>query len=167
ICGQLGKLFGFPLKPAGFFRQIAEFASKLSATHAATLAVGLGAFIGLRVLKRAAPRFPAPILALVAGIPLSDLLRLGDRGVALLGAIPAGLPSPRAPHLDPRDLEPLAYGAIGLALISFNSAMVTARGFATKNHYEIDANQEFIALGVADIGAGLLQGFAGSGADSS
>jgi MFS superfamily sulfate permease-like transporter len=44
--------------------------------------------------------------------------------------------------------------------------MVTARGFAVKNRYEIDSNQEFIALGVADIGAGLLQGFAVSGADS-
>jgi MFS superfamily sulfate permease-like transporter len=51
-------------------------------------------------------------------------------------------------------------------LISFNSAMVTARSFAVKNRYEIDSNQEFIALGLADIGAGLLQGFAISGADS-
>jgi len=166
ICGQLGKLFGFALTPAGSFRQVAEFVSKLDQTHAATLAVGLGVFVGLRVLKRVAPKFPAPILAVVAGIVLSQVLRLGDRGVALLGAIPAGLPGLRAPDLDPRDLEPLAYGALGLALISFNSAMVTARGFAARNHYEIDANQEFIALGVADIGAGLLQGFAVSGADS-
>src|SRR5262249_31383568 len=167
ICGQLGKLFGFPLKPAGFFRQFAEFVSKLGQTHAATLAVGLGVFVAPRILKRVAPRFPAPILAMVAGVVLADAFHLGDRGVALLGSIPAGLPALRAPDLDPRDLEPLAYGALGLALISFNSAMVTARGFAAKNHYEIDANQEFIALGVADIGAGLLQGFAGSGADSS
>jgi MFS superfamily sulfate permease-like transporter len=57
-------------------------------------------------------------------------------------------------------------GAIGLALISYNSAMVTARGFAAKNRYDIDSNREFIALGVADIGAGLLRGFAISGADS-
>ena len=64
------------------------------------------------------------------------------------------------------DLGPLALGAVGLALISFNSAMVTARSFAVKNRYEIDSNQEFIALGAADIGAGLLQGFAVSGADS-
>src|SRR5262249_27687843 len=64
------------------------------------------------------------------------------------------------------DLLPLALGAAGLALISFNSAMVTARSFAVKNRYEIDSNQEFIALGFADIGAGLLQGFAVSGADS-
>jgi MFS superfamily sulfate permease-like transporter len=64
------------------------------------------------------------------------------------------------------DLLPLALGAAGLALISFNSAMVTARSFAVKNRYEIHSNQEFIAPGFADIGAGLLQGFAVSGADS-
>ena len=61
---------------------------------------------------------------------------------------------------------PIALGALGLALISYNSAMVTARGFALKNRYDLDSNQEFIALGVADIGAGLLRGFAISGADS-
>jgi len=70
------------------------------------------------------------------------------------------------PTIQSTDVTPLALGALGLALISYNSAMVTARGFALKNRYDIDSNQEFIALGVADIGAGLLQGFAISGADS-
>ena len=70
------------------------------------------------------------------------------------------------PDIGSSDVGPLVIGAAGLALISFNSAMVTARSFAVKNRYEIDSNQEFIALGVADIGAGLLQGFAISGADS-
>lgn len=70
------------------------------------------------------------------------------------------------PDIGAADLQPLAFGAVGLALVSFNSAMVTARGFAVKNRYEIDPNKELIALGVADIGAGVLQGFAVSGADS-
>ena len=166
ISGQLGKLFGFPLEPAGFFRSLAEFLSRLGETHGVTLAVGLSVFVGLRLLKRVAPRFPSPLLAVVAGIAASELFGLGDRGVALLGAIPAGLPGLTVPDIAPRDLEPLAFGALGLALISFNSAMVTARGFAVKNRYEIDPNREFIALGAADIGAGLLQGFAVSGADS-
>ena len=166
ITGQLGKLFGFALAPAGFFRQMGEFFPRLRETHAPTLVVGLAVLVALRLLQRFAPKFPAPIVAVVAGIALSELLRLGDRGVALLGSIPAGLPALRAPDLDARDLEPLVYGALGLALISFNSAMVTARGFAAKNRYDIDANQEFIALGAADLGAGLLQGFAVSGADS-
>ena len=120
----------------------------------------------LRLLKHVAPKIPAPLVAVVAGIAASSIFRLGDRGVGLLGAIPAGLPPLMIPDIGSSDLGPLVIGAAGLALISFNSAMVTARSFAVKNRYEIDSNQEFIALGVADIGAGLLQGFAVSGADS-
>ena len=166
ISGQLGKLFGFSLKPAGFFRTLLEFASKLGETHGLTLAVGVAVFVVLRMLKRLAPKIPAPLIAVALGIAASQFFRLGERGVALLGMIPAGLPKLMIPDIGMSDLGPLALGAVGLALISFNSAMVTARGFAVKNRYEIDSNQEFIALGVADIGAGMLQGFAVSGADS-
>jgi high affinity sulfate transporter 1 len=166
IVGQLGHLFGFQLKSGGFFVVIADFLSKLGQTHWPTLAIGVVIFILLRVLKRAGPRVPAPLIAVGLGILLAALLDLDQRGVGLLGAIPAGLPPLSIPDVQRSDMMPLALGALGLALISYNSAMVTARGFALKNRYDIDSNQEFIALGVADIGAGLLQGFAISGADS-
>jgi high affinity sulfate transporter 1 len=166
IVGQLGRLFGFQLESGGFFVVIADFLSKLRQTHWPTLAVGVGIFALLRVLKRAGPRVPAPLVGVGLGIALALVLNLDQRGVALLGAIPAGLPPLSLPDIQSSDVIPLALGALGLALISYNSAMVTARGFALKNRYDVDANQEFIALGVADIGAGLLQGFAISGADS-
>ena len=166
ITGQLGKLTGISLAPGGFFRQIAEFIGRLGDVHGLTLAVGLLVFAGLRALKHLAPRVPAPLVAAIAGIAAAGWFALAERGVAVLGSIPAGFPAPALPHIGPGDWLPLAYGAAGLALISFNSAMVTARGFAVKNHYDIDPNQEFIALGVADIGAGALQGYAVSGADS-
>jgi high affinity sulfate transporter 1 len=166
ISGQLGKLFGFSLKPTGFFRLLFEFFSKLGQTHYLTLAVGITIFVTLRLLKRLAPNIPAPLIAVVLGIAAASSFDLGGRGVALLGAIPAGFPALIIPTLNSSDWGPLTLGAVGLALISFNSAMVTARSFAVKNRYDIDSNQEFIALGVADIGAGLLQGFAVSGADS-
>jgi high affinity sulfate transporter 1 len=166
ISGQLGKLFGFSLDPNGFFRLLAQFVSKLGQTHGLTVAVGIGMFALLRLLKHLVPKIPAPLVAVVVGIGASALFGLGGRGVALLGLIPAGLPALFIPAIGAGDWGPLALGAIGLALISFNSGMVTARGFAVKNRYGIDSNQEFIALGVADLGAGLLQGFAVSGADS-
>jgi MFS superfamily sulfate permease-like transporter len=103
---------------------------------------------------------------MVAGIASSSLFGPAGHGVKMLGTIPAGLPAPALPAISAGDWHSLFAGAAGLALISYASAMVTARGFATKNHYMIDPNREFIALGVADIGAGLLQGFAISGADS-
>jgi high affinity sulfate transporter 1 len=166
IVGQLGRLFGFQLDSGGLFAVIADFLSKLRQTHWPTLAIGLGMFALLRVLKHAVPRVPAPLVAVGLGILLAGLVNLDARGVDLLGTIPSGLPSLSIPDVQRSDMMPLALGALGLALISYNSAMVTARGFALKNRYDIDSNQEFIALGAADIGSGLLQGFAISGADS-
>ena len=92
---------------------------------------------------------------------------LDRAGVAVLGAVPAGLP-PLGWNPVPSALIPLPLltGAAGLALISFTSGMVTARSFAARNRYEIDVDREFIALGVCNIAASLSQGFAVTGADS-
>jgi high affinity sulfate transporter 1 len=166
ISGQLGRLFGFSLSPVGFFRLLVQFFAKLGETHGLTLAIGLGTFALLRLLKHLAPKIPSPLVAVALGIAASFFFQLGEHGVAVLGSIPSGLPPLMIPKIGMGHLEPLVLGAAGLALISFNSGMVTARSFAVKNHYEIDSNKEFIALGVADLGAGLMQGFAVSGADS-
>jgi MFS superfamily sulfate permease-like transporter len=51
-------------------------------------------------------------------------------------------------------------------LISFTSGVLTAKSFARRNRYEIDANQELIAFGAANLASGLAQGFPVTGADS-
>jgi len=166
ITGQLGALFGFPLAPGGFFRLLWHFFSRLEETHLPTLAVGAATLALLLLLTRFLPKAPGPLVAVVVGIAGSAVFGIARHGVKLLGNIPAGLPAFTIPNLGRSDWEPLAIGAAGLALISYNSGMVTARGFAAKNRYDIDPNREFIALGVANIGAGILQGFAVTGADS-
>ena len=166
IVGQLGTLFGFRVEPAGVFRLLWRFFSKLGETHTPTLAVGVTILALLLLLSRVAPKVPGPLVAIVLGAAGSAVFGFARHGIRLLGEIPAGLPALKIPAVGGADWQPLAVGAVGLALISYNSAMVTARGFAVKNRYEIDPNREFIALGVSDIGAGLLQGFAVSGADS-
>ena len=83
-----------------------------------------------------------------------------------MGAVPAGLPRLGWPEFDPEFIRPLLGGALGVALLSFSSAMVVARSFAPKGGYEVDASQEFFALGACQITAGLSQGFAISGTDS-
>ena len=166
ITGQLGTLFGFRLAPAGFFRSLWQFVSRLGETHGPTLAVGLATLALLLMLGRLAPKVPGPLVAVALGAAGSAVFGWAKSGVRLLGMIPPGLPALTIPQINGPDWQPLAVGAAGLALISYNSAMVTARGFAQKNHYDIDPNREFIALGVANIGSGILQGFAVSGADS-
>jgi high affinity sulfate transporter 1 len=166
ITSQLGTLFGFSLAPAGFFRLLWRFFSKLGETHGPTLAVGLTTLALLLLLARLIPKVPGPLVAVALGCVCSAVFGFAEYGVRVLGKIPAGLPPLRFPVIGGDDWEPLAVGAVALALISYNSSMVTARGFAVRNRYDLDANREFIALGVAEIGAGILQGFAVSGADS-
>jgi high affinity sulfate transporter 1 len=166
IAGQLGALFGYSLESAGFFHLIWQFLTRLGETHIPTLTVGATTLVLLLLLARVAPKVPGPLVAVALGIACSAMLGFAALGVKLLGAIPAGLPAFTLPAIAAADWEPLALGAAGLALISYNSAMVTARGFAAKNRYDIDPNREFIALGVANVGAGVLQGYAVSGADS-
>ena len=166
ITGQLGSLFGFPLAPGGFFRLLWQFFSRLEETHLPTLAVGAATLALLLLLAHFLPKAPGPLVAVVVGIAGSAIFGFARHGLRLLGNIPAGLPAFTIPAICRSDWEPLAIGAAGLALISYNSGMVTARGFAAKNRYDIDPNREFIALGVANLGAGILQGFAVTGADS-
>ena len=61
--------------------------------------------------------------------------------------------------MPPAHLSAFFSGAVGLALVSFTSRMVTARSFAARNKYEIEVDREFIALGACNIAAGLSQGF--------
>jgi MFS superfamily sulfate permease-like transporter len=91
---------------------------------------------------------------------------LGARGVAVVGAVPPGLPTLAWPELDREAVRPLVLGALGVALLSFSNAMVVARSFAAKGRYEVDADREFFALGACQLAAGLSQGFAVSGTES-
>jgi SulP family sulfate permease len=80
--------------------------------------------------------------------------------VAIVGDIPDGLPIPTIPGFTLADVTDLLPDAAALALIAFAESVAGARAFAAKHKYEVDADQELIALGVSNLGAGLLQGFA-------
>jgi MFS superfamily sulfate permease-like transporter len=112
------------------------------------------------------PKVPSALVAMVFAAAAVRLLGLEAHGVQIVGAVPAGLPQLRSPSFPPEMLPQLCEEAAGLALVSFSSMMLTARSFASKNGYDIDADKEFAALGASNIAAALSQGFAVSGADS-
>jgi high affinity sulfate transporter 1 len=164
--GQIGKLFGFPIDSGGIIPRLMEFLSKLPQTHLPTLAVGtvtLAAMIGVR---RFLPRLPAPLIAVVVAVTLAQVLRLDQKSVKVVGAVPAGLPPFRLPHLRMEHLDMLFGGAVALALVAFSTTMIAARSFAARHRLDVDVDREFIALGACNIAAGISQGFAVSGADS-
>jgi len=166
VLGQIGKVFGFSIESGRILPRLFEFLSKLSDTHLPTLAIGVTTFAVMRAVRRFFPRLPAPLIAVAIAVALVEVFALDQSGVAVLGAVPAGLPALGWTPVPPAHLVPLMTGAAGLALVSFTSGMVTARSFATRNRYEIDVDREFIALGACNVAAGLSQGFAVTGADS-
>lgn len=166
LVGQLGKLFGFPIEAQRITPKLVEIASKFELIHWPTLTVGLVTLAVLFLSERLLPRLPAALVALVAAGVAVAWLGLDVRGVAVIGAVPAGLPEFRLPRVPLDLLEGIAAAAAGLALVSFSSMMLTARSFAARNRYEIDVDREFSALGAANLVAALSQSFAVSGADS-
>ena len=166
VLGQIGRAFGFGLDAGRILPRLMEFVSKLPLTHLPTLAVGVVTFAVVRLTHRFFPLLPAPLVALVVAVALVESFSLDRHGVAVLGAVPAGLPALGWAPIDPDHVVPLVTGAAALALVSFTSGMVTARSFAERSHYEIDVDREFVALGACNIAAGLSQGFAVTGADS-
>lgn len=166
VLGQVGKLLGFSIASHGIVPQLLEILSKLPQTHLPTLAVGAGSFAVLFVSLRYLPRMPAALVALVAAGGVAAMLTLESRGVAILGAVPAGLPPLRWPTVPLEHLPSLVADAAGLALVLFTSGTLTARSFAAKGRYEIDVDRELAAYGAANIASALSQGFAVTGADS-
>ena len=166
MLGQIGKIFGYSITKGGIVPRLVEFTGKLGLTHWPTLAVGLGAFLVLLVAPRLFRRIPAALLAILAAAIAARVLGLEGHGVKTVGEVPAGLPPIRVPQFPLALLPSLLGDAAGLALVTFSSMMLTSRSFASKNKYDIDADQEFAALGLANIATGLSQGFAVSGADS-
>ena len=95
------------------------------------------------------------------------LLGLDKQGVALVGHVPTGLPA--LSHADPvsfADFDDLLPIAMVAALLSFSDTMITARAFAARNRTRIDANQELIALGVANLSSGVSAGLPISASNS-
>ena len=166
IAGQLSKVVGFKIEGDGFILSLINFFQRLGEIHWVTLLIGLAA-LGLLVwLPRRYPRLPAALTVVALFMLLAGLFGLDRFGVAVLGPVPAGIPQLAWPHSNLEEMKSLLRDALGIATVSFCSAMLTARSFAARHGYAINANHEFVALGVSNLAAGVSQGFAISGADS-
>jgi len=160
---QLPKLFGIEKGSGDTIKQFIHLIGHLGDTSGATLAVGAGALVLLFAVERFAPKIPGGLLALVLGILVSSVFSLSSHGVKIVGHVPSGLPTPGVPSIHSSDILPLITAAAGLLLVIFSESLGAAETFATKYGYEIDPNQELIALGVANAGSGLVGGLAGGG----
>ncbi|QQX61398.1 SulP family inorganic anion transporter [Pseudomonas chlororaphis] len=166
LAGQLGKVLGYKIEGEGFILSLLNMLQRLGETHLPTLAIGAGALALLIWLPRRFARLPAALVTVAIATLCVGFLRLDSYGVSVLGPIPSGMPQLSWPQTNQAELKSLLRDALGIATVSFCSAMLTARSFAARNGYTVNANHEFLALGVSNIAAGVSSGFAISGADS-
>ncbi|MEH6361324.1 MAG: SulP family inorganic anion transporter [Amylibacter sp.] len=169
IVGQFPKLFGYTSYTSGFFPKLLEFFNIMNhfeAVHQPTMILGIGLFVLLITLQRFAAKVPAALVVVITGIIAVVVFDLQEYDIAVLGVVPAGLPTFHFAVFDFEVYGELVGDAAAVMLISFTSGVLTAKSFASRNHYDIDANQEMIAFGAANILTGLAQGFPVTGADS-
>lgn len=159
IGSQLGKMFGIKLESDKFFQQVVELISRLDEAHLLTVAIGVVCMATLFVIRRVNRALPGPLIVVVGAIIASTVFDLQAKGVAVVGAVPAGLPRLTIPTVTVQDIFALLPAALALTILIYADEILTSRVFAAKHGQKVGANQEFIAIGVANIGAGLLTGF--------
>ncbi|MFN9932199.1 MAG: SulP family inorganic anion transporter [Cyanobacteriota bacterium] len=160
ITGQIGKISGMTLVSESLPGQVLELLQHPGSIHAPTLLLAIGVLVFLLLVQRRHPQAPGPLLAVLLAVALVSLGKLDQRGVAVIGAIPAGLPHLALPTgASAETLKYLVSAAVGIALVGYSDNVLTARSFADRGGYRIDANQELLALGAVNLGNGLMQGF--------
>jgi SulP family sulfate permease len=160
VIGELPKLTGTDADGDNAWRELGSWVRSLDDLHGLTLLVGgvsLAVILAVRFLR---PSIPGALVLVVGGIAATRIFDLGAHDVALVGHVPSGLPAPALPGTDVIRAEypTIIVAAVALLLIGFSQTAGDARAFATRHRYRIDVDQESVAQGVANVGAGVFQG---------
>ncbi|MEU8233255.1 sulfate permease [Actinoplanes sp. NPDC048967] len=157
IVGQLGELTGVPVDSGGIPAELASFAAHLGDLQPVTASFAAAA-LGLLFLGQwRYPRLPTPLVVVMLATLAVVTFNLQRHGLAVVGTVPGGLPTPALP--DSGDLRHLLLPAVGVLVVGYTDTVLTARAFAARGGTPVDVNQELLALGAANLGAGLLRGF--------
>jgi SulP family sulfate permease len=163
---QLGKIVGVSTGDGDFFARLWHVLAHAGDWSLTSIAVGAGAIVALLAIERYLPRLPSSLIVLVLGIAVSYLFRLDQHGVDVVGKIPSSVPTFHTPDVSWHQVGQLTGGSFGLALVVFAESYSISSQFARIHGYEVDANQEMIAMGAANAAVGFVRGFAVSGSAS-
>jgi high affinity sulfate transporter 1 len=169
LLSQLPKLFGFSIDAEGVIPEAKAFVRGVvdGETNTVALTIGVVCLIAILAFKRWRPRIPGVLVAVVGATVAVGVFDLARRyHLSVVGPLPKGLPSFQVPSVSASHIQALLAGAVGIALVSFADTSVLSRTFAIRGGYRVDPNQELVALGAANVAAGLFQGFSVSSSSS-
>ncbi|NLA37494.1 MAG: sulfate permease [Actinobacteria bacterium] len=157
---QVKDLLGLDIgRPEGVIETLKALAGDLGATNGWTLGIGIASIVALVLGKRLAPKAPTALVVLAVATLGTWLASLTDKGVAILGDVPTGLPSPKLPEFSGSLLGDLAPVALTIAIIAYAEGVSVAKAIARRTREKVDANQELVATGASNLASGLFGGF--------
>ena len=160
VIGELPKLTGTETSGETSWAELASWIRSLDDISGTTLAVGVVALAVILALRFSAPRVPGALVLVVGGLLATPVFDLDAHGVALVGEVPRGLPTPGLPDLDvfTQHYATILAASAGLLLIGFSQTAGDARAFAARHRYRVDVDQESVAQGMANVAAGAFRG---------
>ncbi|CRK57969.1 Sulfate permease [Alloactinosynnema sp. L-07] len=159
MVGQLGKVAKVSVEGESIVGEVRSFLREASNAHLPTILLAAGVLAFLVTAGKLWPRIPVPLIGVLLATAVTAMFSLRDYGILVVGEIPAEIRVPGLPAVSGADLIALLLPAIGVAVVGYSDNVLTARSFATRNGYRIDANSELLALGASNLAAGLLRGF--------
>jgi SulP family sulfate permease len=157
VFGQLGKVTGTRVTGDTLWSQAASLADHAPDIKPASVGVALATIAILLVIQRRWPGAPGALVAVAFVTTLVAITHLERHGVAVVGTLSGGLPRPALPSVS--DVRQLLLPAVGILIVGYTDNVLTARAFATRGGYEVNANQELLALGACNLGSAAFQGF--------
>ncbi|MDA2958540.1 MAG: solute carrier family 26 protein [Actinomycetota bacterium] len=142
-----------------FYETVIDVVQALGDTHGTTLALGAGSIAGLLGIKRISPRIPGALIIVVATTVIAASANLADDGVSTVGSIPDSLPAFGLPGISGGLVGDLAVTALVITMVGFMESIAVAKVYARRHRYEVEPNQELVALGMANVTSGVFGGY--------
>lgn len=159
LTSQIKKIMGISVEAEGWFREVFAMIRHVVEANPYTVAIGVGSIIIIRLLRRFAPKVPGALVALVLMTVLVAGFQLDQKGVAILGEIPAGLPTLTLPQVTLSDFGRLLPSALAMCGITLAEGLLLARSYAQQRGDALDVDQEMFAYGASNLASGLTGGF--------
>ena len=160
IIGQVPQLLGISAEATTIIDQVDDIGRQIAAGAVAGVApaIGIVCLVVLVAARVTIRRLPAAAIVVVGSVALTAMLDWHD-DVAVVGALPDGLPAPSLGGLRWDDVSSLLGPAVGIALIAFADTGVLSRTFAARRGDAVDGSHEMGAVGATNLASGLLGGF--------
>lgn len=175
---QVKHLLGVKLPQTEHFHELlAQLVGAVPQTNVPTLVIGVASILLLFAFQYLLPRLLAswkrlpslvaqslsksgPLFVVIVGTAIVAAFGLGETsGVNIVGEIPRGLPKFALPALSASEFLPLIPLALTVSLVGFLESISVAKTLAAKRRQKVESNQELIALGAANLAAGVTGAF--------